>query len=50
MKLKFEEAIVVPESERRSIVDSIDFHSIDMPSTLSYKQEKCCAHCHPLLI
>ncbi|CAL5337046.1 unnamed protein product [Camellia sinensis] len=28
MKLKFEEAIVVPESERRSIVDSIDFHSI----------------------
>ncbi|XP_028106728.1 signal peptide peptidase-like 3 isoform X2 [Camellia sinensis] len=30
MKLKFEEAIVVPESERRSIVDSIDFHSIEV--------------------
>ncbi|KAJ7960702.1 Serine/threonine-protein phosphatase [Quillaja saponaria] len=28
MKLKFEEAISVPESERRSIADSIDFHSI----------------------
>ncbi|XP_028126519.1 serine/threonine-protein phosphatase 5-like isoform X2 [Camellia sinensis] len=28
MKLKFEEAIAVPESKRRSIVDSIDFHSI----------------------
>ncbi|KAL7217580.1 hypothetical protein ACSBR2_010937 [Camellia fascicularis] len=30
MKLKFEEAIAVPESERRSIVDSIDFHSIEV--------------------
>ncbi|KAJ8422712.1 hypothetical protein Cgig2_022610 [Carnegiea gigantea] len=28
MKLKFEEAIAAPESERRSIVDSIDYHSI----------------------
>ncbi|KAK7305036.1 hypothetical protein VNO77_42935 [Canavalia gladiata] len=28
MKLKFEEAIAVPESERRSIAESIDFHSI----------------------
>ncbi|CAO2813242.1 unnamed protein product [Amaranthus hypochondriacus] len=28
MKLKFEEAIAVPEAERRSIADSIDFHSI----------------------
>lgn len=28
MKLKFEEAIAVPESERRSVADSIDFHSI----------------------
>ncbi|KAE8718491.1 Serine/threonine-protein phosphatase 5 [Hibiscus syriacus] len=28
MKLKFEEAISVPESERRSVADSIDYHSI----------------------
>ncbi|KAF5948329.1 hypothetical protein HYC85_014286 [Camellia sinensis] len=28
MKLKFEEAIAAPESERRSIADSIDFNSI----------------------
>lgn len=28
MKLKFEEAISVPESERRSVADSIDFHLI----------------------
>ncbi|XP_057536294.1 serine/threonine-protein phosphatase 5 isoform X1 [Amaranthus tricolor] len=28
MKLKFEEAIAVPEAERRSIAESIDFHSI----------------------
>uniref|UniRef100_A0A2P2KHW9 Serine/threonine-protein phosphatase 5 n=1 Tax=Rhizophora mucronata TaxID=61149 RepID=A0A2P2KHW9_RHIMU len=28
MKLKFEEAIAVPESERHSVADSIDFHSI----------------------
>ncbi|KAL3754785.1 hypothetical protein ACJRO7_001959 [Eucalyptus globulus] len=28
MKLKFEEAIAVPESERHSIADSIDYHSI----------------------
>lgn len=28
MKLKFEEAISVPESERRSIAESIDFHTI----------------------
>lgn len=28
MKLKFEEAISVPESERRSIADSIDCRSI----------------------
>ncbi|XP_061340320.1 serine/threonine-protein phosphatase 5 isoform X1 [Gastrolobium bilobum] len=28
MKLKFEEAIAVPESERRSIAESLDFHSI----------------------
>ncbi|XP_040973468.1 serine/threonine-protein phosphatase 5 isoform X1 [Gossypium hirsutum] len=28
MKLKFEEAISVPESERRFVADSIDYHSI----------------------
>lgn len=28
MKLKFEEAIAAPDIERRSIVESIDFHSI----------------------
>lgn len=27
MKLKFEEAIAVPESERRSVADSIDYHT-----------------------
>ncbi|KAL1294242.1 serine/threonine-protein phosphatase 5-like [Arachis ipaensis] len=30
MKLKFEEAIAVPEHQRRPITDSIDFHSIDV--------------------
>ncbi|KAK9665923.1 hypothetical protein RND81_14G146200 [Saponaria officinalis] len=30
MKLKFEEAISVPESERRSVADSIDYHSIEV--------------------
>ncbi|XP_057536300.1 serine/threonine-protein phosphatase 5 isoform X2 [Amaranthus tricolor] len=30
MKLKFEEAIAVPEAERRSIAESIDFHSIEV--------------------
>lgn len=30
MKLKFEEAIAVPQSERRSVADSIDYHSIDV--------------------
>lgn len=28
MKLKFEEAISVPESEKRSVADSIDYHTI----------------------
>ncbi|KAK7333599.1 hypothetical protein VNO80_30374 [Phaseolus coccineus] len=28
MKLKFEEAIAAPESERRSVAESIDFHTI----------------------
>ncbi|KAI4308063.1 hypothetical protein L6164_031179 [Bauhinia variegata] len=30
MKLKFEEAIAAPESERRSVAESIDFRSIDV--------------------
>ncbi|KAK4398174.1 Serine/threonine-protein phosphatase 5 [Sesamum angolense] len=30
MKLKFEEAISVPESARRSIADTIDYHTIDV--------------------
>ncbi|KAJ7963879.1 Serine/threonine protein phosphatase [Quillaja saponaria] len=30
MKLKFEEAIAVTESERHSVADSVDFHSIDV--------------------
>ncbi|XP_057792275.1 serine/threonine-protein phosphatase 5 isoform X2 [Salvia miltiorrhiza] len=32
MKLKFEEAISVPESERRSVADSIDYHTIEVES------------------
>lgn len=28
MKLKFEEAISVPESQRRSVADSIDYRSV----------------------
>ena len=28
MKLKFEEAIALPVTERRSIADSIDYHTI----------------------
>lgn len=28
MKLKFEEAISVPESEKRSVADTIDYHAI----------------------
>ncbi|XP_075487288.1 serine/threonine-protein phosphatase 5-like isoform X1 [Primulina tabacum] len=30
MKLKFEDAISVPESERHSLADSIDYHTIDV--------------------
>ncbi|KAL3502844.1 hypothetical protein ACH5RR_037293 [Cinchona calisaya] len=30
MKLKFEEAISVPESQRRSVADSVDYHTIDV--------------------
>ncbi|GMP67715.1 hypothetical protein CsSME_00027607 [Camellia sinensis var. sinensis] len=36
MKLKFEEAIAAPESERRSIADSIDFNSIGTGPGSSY--------------
>ncbi|XP_057953403.1 serine/threonine-protein phosphatase 5 isoform X2 [Malania oleifera] len=36
MKLKFEEAIAVPDSERRSVADSIDFHSIGSGQGSSY--------------
>ncbi|XP_057430690.1 serine/threonine-protein phosphatase 5 isoform X2 [Lotus japonicus] len=35
MKLKFEEAIALPESQRRSVAESIDFHSIDVESQYS---------------
>ncbi|XP_042007309.1 serine/threonine-protein phosphatase 5-like [Salvia splendens] len=35
MKLKFEEAISVPESERRSVADSIDYHTIEVDSQYS---------------
>ncbi|KAG6404946.1 hypothetical protein SASPL_132523 [Salvia splendens] len=35
MKLKFEEAISVPESERRSLADSIDYHTIEVDSQYS---------------
>uniref|UniRef100_A0A7N0TLY1 Serine/threonine-protein phosphatase 5 n=1 Tax=Kalanchoe fedtschenkoi TaxID=63787 RepID=A0A7N0TLY1_KALFE len=30
MKLKFEEAISLPQSERRSVAESIDYHTIDV--------------------
>ncbi|KAA0061672.1 serine/threonine-protein phosphatase 5 [Cucumis melo var. makuwa] len=43
MKLKFEEAISVPESERRSVADSIDFHLIGNFSYL-----RCSWHHHTL--
>ncbi|XP_073122365.1 serine/threonine-protein phosphatase 5 isoform X2 [Henckelia pumila] len=32
MKLKFEDAISVPQSERHSVADSIDYHTIDVES------------------
>ncbi|XP_041992382.1 serine/threonine-protein phosphatase 5 isoform X2 [Salvia splendens] len=35
MKLKFEEAISVPESEKRSVADSIDYHTIEVDSQYS---------------
>ncbi|KAL6529476.1 Serine/threonine-protein phosphatase 5 [Orobanche gracilis] len=35
MKLKFEEAISVPESERLSVADSIDYHTIGISSVLA---------------
>ncbi|EPS61337.1 serine/threonine-protein phosphatase 5, partial [Genlisea aurea] len=36
MKLKFEEAISVPESERHSIADSIDYHTVGTSSGSSF--------------
>ncbi|KAL7000625.1 Serine/threonine-protein phosphatase 5 [Sarracenia purpurea var. burkii] len=36
MKLKFEEAIAVHDSERRSVAESIDFHSIGPGSSYSH--------------
>ena len=36
MKLKFEEAIAVPESQRRSVADSIDFHSIGISNDMTF--------------
>ncbi|KAL1332271.1 hypothetical protein HN51_061107 [Arachis hypogaea] len=35
MKLKFEEAIAAPESQRRSVAESIDYHSIDVEAQYS---------------
>nr|GMC72696.1 serine/threonine-protein phosphatase 5 isoform X1 [Ipomoea batatas] len=35
MKLKFEEAISVPESGKHSVADSIDYHSIGLGQTMS---------------
>lgn len=34
MKLKFEEAISVPESGKHSVADSIDYHSIGLVTIL----------------
>ncbi|XP_041005270.1 serine/threonine-protein phosphatase 5 isoform X3 [Juglans microcarpa x Juglans regia] len=40
MKLKFEEAIAAPQSQRRSVADSIDYHSIGTsPSSSSVPTE-----------
>jgi len=36
MKLKFEEAISVPVSERRSVAESIDFHTIGILHLFAY--------------
>ncbi|KAL7129112.1 hypothetical protein ABFS83_13G041700 [Erythranthe nasuta] len=36
MKLKFEEAISVPTAEKRSVADSIDYHTIGNSPRLSY--------------
>lgn len=34
MKLKFEEAISAPESEKHSVADSIDYHTIGMQTLI----------------
>ncbi|XP_055823236.1 serine/threonine-protein phosphatase 5 isoform X1 [Solanum dulcamara] len=43
MKLKFEEAISVPESQRRSVADSIDYRSVGSGPGSSYVSTKVCA-------
>ncbi|XP_047942406.1 serine/threonine-protein phosphatase 5 isoform X1 [Salvia hispanica] len=43
MKLKFEEAISVPESEKRSVADSIDYHTIGTSPGSSYVSLKVTA-------
>ncbi|KAI3457089.1 hypothetical protein Pfo_013752 [Paulownia fortunei] len=43
MKLKFEEAISVPESGRRSVADSIDYHTIGTSPGSSYVSLKVTA-------
>ncbi|XP_009603850.1 serine/threonine-protein phosphatase 5 isoform X1 [Nicotiana tomentosiformis] len=43
MKLKFEEAISVPESQRRSVADSIDYHTVGSGPGSSYVSTKVTA-------
>ncbi|XP_031120729.1 serine/threonine-protein phosphatase 5 isoform X1 [Ipomoea triloba] len=43
MKLKFEEAISVPQSEKRSVADSIDYHSVGSGPGYSYVSTKVTA-------
>ncbi|KAM3302044.1 serine/threonine-protein phosphatase 5 isoform X1 [Capsicum chacoense] len=43
MKLKFEEAISVPESQKRSVADSIDYHTIGSGPGSSYVSTKVTA-------
>lgn len=35
MKLKFEEAISVPDAEKRSIADTIDYHTVGVSQCIS---------------
>nr|GMD84247.1 serine/threonine-protein phosphatase 5 isoform X2 [Ipomoea batatas] len=46
MKLKFEEAISVPQSEKQSVADSIDYHSVGMVRPwllICFHQSNCCS-------